>query len=144
MLLKMLAEAVNAVADWPQYTALADDNPLERSIGYRVGPLRFQYGLTQVRRDLPHVNAKCAQLERMVAPIKLPLKAFPEHQKERELFFRLALLRAAVHLSDAEMRQETARWITMLGRLRADPSGAYLQGVSNHEGLMEPEPRFFL
>lgn len=146
MLLRLLAEAVNCVADFPWHDVWVDDSPIERCLGYRIGETQFRYRLVDVKRGLPEVEAKKRQLEKMVSGIPLPLRAYPDQQREREMLVRCSLLRAAVHLTNVEMRKETARWIMLLGRLRFDPSGQYLYGgIPNHEGFVEPQPRqFFL
>jgi hypothetical protein len=139
MLLKILAEAVNAVADWPQYVARADDEPFLREIGYRVGGLRWRCSITQVRREIPDLQTKCAQLRVMAKGIKFPLLAYPAQQREREILARAALLKSAVHVSNAEMRRETAHWITFLGRLRAAPDGSLLCGWDGDDEVL-PDP----
>lgn len=134
MLLFLLAEAVNHVADHPQYAAMADDSPHERKLGYRVGPFQFQCTLTEAKRDFPEIAAKKRELDTMTQGIRLPLQPFPAQQREREMLARRTLLQAAVHVGNAHMRQETAKWITFLGRLRAAPDGSLIISFAN-----EPE-----
>jgi hypothetical protein len=124
MLLHVLAEAVNTVADWPQYSAVADDDPVARVIGYRVGPYRWRVPIRDVRDTLPELQRKRDELKVMARRFPLPLRPYPLDQRAREVHARCTLLTAAAYITTSEMRVETARWITFLGRLRADPSGA--------------------
>ena len=130
MLLRILADAVNAVSEWPLHCAYADDDPQSMSIGYRVGELGWRCPVTQVRSDIELIGRKDAQLKEMASWIQLPLRPYPEDQWEREVMVRSALLRCAVHIGNVDMRRQTASWITFLGRLRADPSGALLNGMA--------------
>ena len=42
VLLHVLAEAVNAVTDWPVYQAMPADEPVRRLIGMVVGPFHWE------------------------------------------------------------------------------------------------------
>jgi hypothetical protein len=141
--LVMLAEAVNAVAEWPQERCWASDSPQERCIGYQVGDQVWTCSLTELRRDLPEISSKRDQLMEMVKLLTLPLRPYPEHIREREILARACLLRA-VHPQDVAERREAAKWVTFLGRLRADPSGRYLQGNPDEEPVPKPRPRMYL
>lgn len=137
MLLHLLAEAVNTVADHPQYAAMCDDSPIERQLGYRIGPFRFRCSITEARRDFPEIEAKRDELKAMVARVRKPLLPYPACQREREIIVRHALLSAATHVSNIEMRRETAKWITFLGRMRAAPNGSLIHGGTG--GIVEPD-----
>lgn len=142
--LKMLAEAVNAVADWPAEWCMASDSPAERQLGYQVGDECWRVALTDVRREIPIIEAKRDQLIAMAKPIKLPLDPFPKHVREREILARMLLLKAATFITNTEQRQETAKWITFLGRLRACPNGRLLFGDPEQEPVPMPRPRAYL
>lgn len=122
VLLLVLAEAVNAVTDWPVYKAMPADEPVRRLIGMVVGPFKWEIPLSEIKRSLPEVIAKREQLERMAMQYPLPLRPYPYDQRAREIHIRHALLAASVEVFNSEMRQETAKWVTMLGRLRAAPN----------------------
>ncbi len=124
--LEILAEAVNAVADHPQNSAMCCDEPLNRTLGYAVGMFAWRVPITQIRYELPDLHAKHDQLVRMSKGIRLPLRPYPEQQREREILARRALLKSAVYLTNIEMRRQTASWVTFLGRLRAAPDGSLL------------------
>lgn len=142
--LRMLAEAVNAVAEWPNECVWAADEPMRLCIGYQVGDQAWECTLQQVKREIPDVYYKRDQLVEMTSRIKLPLRPFPEHVREREILARAALLKAAVYLTNIEMRRETAKWLTFLGRLRAAPNGSLIMGDPNEEPVPRPRPRAYL
>ena len=109
IVLTVLAEAVNAVADWPLYEALCSDDPVNRLVGITVGGHVWQYSLTDLRRSMPFVHDKRRQLERMLV----------EKPRHMELRLRLKLLAYACDVSNSASRRETARLVTVLGRWRA-------------------------
>ncbi len=126
--LQMLVEAVNAVAEWPQYWARVDDCPVDRTLGYRVASLTWHTPAREIRHEVPHILRKRDQLVELSKAITLPLRPYPEQQREREILARRALLTHAVYPGNIECRRETAHWITFLGRLRAAPDGSLIQG----------------
>jgi hypothetical protein len=128
MFLEALAEAVNAVSDWPEHNAMASDDPVNRLIGYRVGRTEWRFPLRRVKEEIPLLVAKRDQLKAITSKIRLPLRPYPEAQREREFLVRAALLTSAAHVTNSDMRRDTARWITFLGRLRAYPDGSFLLG----------------
>jgi hypothetical protein len=125
-ILEILAEAVNAVSDWPQYRAYVSDTPQRLIIGYTVGNQKWDIRIGDVKRSLPALNQKLEQLKRITAHIKLPLKPYPEHQRERELMARMALLQSVAGMNAPNARTHAAHWITYIGRLRAAPDGRFL------------------
>jgi hypothetical protein len=142
--LKIMAEAVNAVAEWPNEHVWVADEPARLCIGYQVADERWTCSIHDLKREMQDIYDKLAQLNTMAAGIKLPLRAYPEQVREREILARRAVLRAAVHFTNVEMRQETAKWLTFLGRLRADPSGRLIMGDPDEEPVPEPRPRAYI
>lgn len=119
MLLTILAEAVNAVSDWPNFRAMCSDDPLSLTLGLVVGPHRWDCTIREVRSQMPALVAKQNELRVMVARHPLPLRPHPHDRRAREIHIRYALLTAAAEITDSDMRRETAKWVTVLGRLRA-------------------------
>jgi hypothetical protein len=124
--LEILAEAVNAVADWPQYWVELADSPARLIVGYRVGDQQWDIRIQDVKRSLPALYAKRDQLKRITANVKLPLRPYPEHQREREFMVRIHLLEAVAGMNAPNARTHAAQWMTHLGRLRAAPDGRFL------------------
>ncbi len=126
MYLEALAEAVNAVADWPLYCAMSADEPVLRLIGFNVGPQDWRIPLTAMREERLLLLAKRDQLLTIAKRTPTPLRPYPHDQRAREFHVRAALLSTAAAVSNSDMRRQTAKWITFLGRLRAAPDGSLM------------------
>lgn len=125
-LLQVLAEAVNTIADWPNYECMASDNPIDRVIGFTILGFdnerieSWEIPIRDCKRDADAIKDKYDELRIMSQRVKpLPLDAFPADQLAREVHVRLALLLCAAGLSSADSRRHTAWWVTFLGRMRA-------------------------
>jgi hypothetical protein len=123
MYLEVLAEAVNAVADWPLYCAICSDEPRHLLVGYKVGRQAWHVPLKVLKSERVLLLAKFVQLNALAKRTPLPLRPYPYDQLAREVYARSTLLSCASEITNIAMRRETAKWITFLGRLRADPSG---------------------
>jgi hypothetical protein len=126
--LEVLAEAVNAVADWPLYCAMCYDVPARLLVGFKVGPQTWHIPLKVLKVERDPILAKRDQLLAIAKRTPTPLRPYPYDQRAREVYVRAALLSAAVNISDT-IRRETAKWITFLGRLRSAPNGALMSSA---------------
>jgi hypothetical protein len=109
MLLELLAEAVNAVADDPTLSVESADDPARLRIGYRVGDQVWYITISEVKKDFPALQAKRDEVRALLA----------EDPESLELKYRAALLVVAAEPGNAAKRRRTAELITLLGRMRA-------------------------
>lgn len=58
MILRIFAEAVNAVAEWPSYEALCCDDPHLLRFGLVVGETAWHYTIRDLKQGLPDIQAK--------------------------------------------------------------------------------------
>jgi hypothetical protein len=120
VLLTVLAEAVNAVADLPYLECMCADEPVNKLVGYVVGDMHWTIPIRDLRMDRDEVDQKQRQLAAMLKKARpIPLRPFPADAYSRELHLRYAVLTSAVQIGSIEMRQQTAKFITMLGKLRS-------------------------